>query len=183
MQAFRGTIEMFLTCCKQRVTDSSLKGVTAALGDMKNRGWVEIVPLDDDNYFIITLQRKFEKDMTPVAVNINMIAASQDIAKKYNKRKPMQLFRVWLTLNYVNLRYNGIFKNELVEELTGLSRNTILEYKKLLEQENVLTTGRRTMTDENGNKICIGQKVYINELREENRVSEDDAAALLKINN
>ena len=131
-------------------------------------------------YFVITLQRQFEKEMTPVSANINMLSTAQEIAKKYNKRKPMQLARIWITLNYVNKKNNGNFTYKYLTELTKLSANTIKEYRDILIKENVLNISYRVEEDEDTKeKICLGQTVYMNELKEENKI-EHEAEDLLK---
>lgn len=51
MQSFRGSIPMFTTACKQEPTPAALKGISEALDRLKNRGWIELIPLDADRVF------------------------------------------------------------------------------------------------------------------------------------
>lgn len=112
--------------------------------------------------------------MTPVATNINMLSTAQDVAKKYHRQKPMQIFRVWITLNYMNIKYHGNFRYEDVTKLIGLGERMIKEYRDILQQENLLSISYRTVKDpETKQKFCLGQTVHMNELRDENKITKD----------
>ena len=98
-----------------------------------------------------------------MAIGIGMINRCQELAKKYNKNSWVPLLKTWIGIQYMYDKQPFTMK-ELCD-LTGLSSYQIRESKKILEHDNLFITSKAYI----GYDTCIGSKVDLNGIYEENR--------------
>lgn len=83
MLVFRGNTDAFLSYMGKTTTAANKKAVQLALLSLKEKGYIDIIFDDIDNYFTATLKRAVEKEM---AVQIGMVKTCKTIADKHGKR-------------------------------------------------------------------------------------------------
>ena len=155
MGVFRGNAESFLEYFHLPVTPGRIKEVNAAVQELSNNEWVQVIfdTSTDDGYFILCVKRKMEED---IIVKMPYIQTCRAIMDKYNKKSFLPLLKTWLATEELQKFQPYTFAD--IEGMTGLSAYQIRESNKLLEKENVYQT-KKVYVDPT---TCLGRNVDLN---------------------
>lgn len=152
---FRGDYKTFLSYIDLKPTPANINALKTAINNLVESNYIiyEEDKSTNEGYFILSLKRKVEKDMS---VSISTIRQCKEIADNHNKRSWVPLLKTWVGIKV--LEENQPFTNRELQTLTGLSEDQILKSKKMLaENEKFLISKAYT-----SHTTCIGQNVTMN---------------------
>lgn len=162
---FRGTVDQLLDYIEVTKNEYNRQLIRDSLQDLIDAKF--IVYMDDtstdEGYFIAAVARKTERDMS---LGIEMVRHCKELSDKYNK-KFSDLIKVWTALGYAY--YHQPFTVAQLEELTGLSAYKIREAKKILLQDDLFTSSKCYIKDEDGKVYCTGQLINVNVIKGANK--------------
>lgn len=151
MSMFRGRREDFLEYIGARISADNLFKLEVAFDKLAERDL--ITSLKDEDYIIVYIKRKAEKEMK---LGIEMIQRCRMLAEKNNKRNWIPLLKVWLGMQ-VAFNEQPV-KMDRLEEITGMSYAQIRDARKILESDEIFKmqkvyTSRLT---------CVGMAIDLN---------------------
>lgn len=130
MGIYRGNIITFLKILNIDNSEVAKNVLKYNFIQMQKKGMLlYLEDYSNQNYFIVSLSRKFE---ITLGVNLEkIILTCKKIVEKNNKSDWLPLLKVWLSLSL--LEKDKIFTLKQIQEITGLSLYQIKESKNLLE--------------------------------------------------
>ena len=81
---YRGTYKTLAEYLGKPGTPANLGGISAAIENLKNKGYILMAEDDTDGYFILGLKRQVEKKI--IDLQLDMVKKSYEIAELNNKR-------------------------------------------------------------------------------------------------
>ena len=81
---YRGTYKQLLGYLKKPINDNNLGAISAAIDNLKNRGYVLFAEDDEDDYFILGLKRHVEKQV--IDIQMDLVKTCYKIAEENNKQ-------------------------------------------------------------------------------------------------
>ena len=112
-----------------------------------------ISSLKDEDYIIVYIKRKAEKEMK---LGIEMVQKCRALAEKNNKRSWIPLLKVWLGMQ-VAFDEQPV-KMSRLEEITGMSYAQIRDARKILESDEIF----RMQKVYTSRLTCIGMSIDLN---------------------
>ena len=161
MTTFYGSYEDFLKYIEVKATPANIIKLKEALYLLSDNMYIRYdIDKTNEDYFWAGLFYAVRKKM---AIGIGMIERCQRLAKENGKRSWVPLLKTWIGIQYMYDKQPFTVKQ--LCDLTGLSKYQIMESKKVLEKDNLFTTSKAYIAYD----TCIGNKVDLNGIYEENR--------------
>ena len=152
---YRGTYKQLLGYLKKPINEKNLGAISAAIDNLKNRGYVLFAEDDEDDYFILGLKRHVEKQV--IDIQMDLVKTCYKIAEENNKQSWVPLLKVYAGAMY--LHPEEPYTMEQLSALIGLPISAIRDSKKLLEENNIVKFKKEYIED---SYICLGSSADIN---------------------
>lgn len=91
------------------------------------------VDKSDSSYFVAALLHSTEETME---IGTMMEARCKVLAVKYKKRSWVQIYKIWLAIQYTYQEGIQPFTFRELSDMTGLSKHQVQDSMKILESEN-----------------------------------------------
>lgn len=154
MVTFRGSYVDFLNYVDINITDANIRMLKDALIELKKRDLIQyIVDKTDSTYFIASIYRKVEEEMS---IGIGMVKTCKQLAEKHHKRSWVPLLKTWLGVQM--LSEHQPYTVASLCAITGLSAYQVNDSNKILKESVVYRTSK-AYTDY---QRCVGQNVELN---------------------
>lgn len=154
MLVFRGSYEDFLNYIMLKPSQSNLEELKQALQDLYDNEYISYtIDKTDNNYFVAALYRKREEQMH---IGIGTVKLCKQIADAAHKRSWIPLLKTWIGMQLMSEK--GLYKQEDLVRVTGLSAYQINESRKLLEANDIFKT-TQVYADY---QRCLGSTVELN---------------------
>lgn len=159
MKVFRGTyldMAKYLEMTPRTATYNSLKDALALL---QSKGFI-LITLDED-IVVVALKRRIEREY--LNFNSELMGISKIIAAKKGIRSWVSVMKVWLAVRVAVAESVDRVVSERLQELTGLSQNTIKKCLEGLAEHDVLKSKKIIVVNENKQFVkCLGKKIELN---------------------
>ena len=137
MGVFRGNRKDFLKYIGISANKKNIKLLDPVLEDLRERNYIGFD--DDDDYIIVYVRRKIEKELQ---IGTSLIKHCKDIIHKYGKNegKLFQFIKVWIALEICI--ENAPFTDRDIVNLTGLTITQVRDVRKVLMEDNAFKLTR-----------------------------------------
>ena len=137
MGVFRGSRKDFLKYIGLPASKKNIDTLDSLLLSLRDKDFIGFDT--DENYIIIYIKRKIEKELQ---LNLDVIKYCRIIAEKNNKKgdKVIQLIKVWLAIQLCI--QNQPFVLEQVAKMTGLSLYQVRDVKQMLVADDIFRFSR-----------------------------------------
>lgn len=140
LQVYRGSYVEFLKYAQLKVDEQNIKSLKKALQILSQRDIINyVVDKTDNQYFFAGIYRKVEQDMK---IGMEMINLCKAMAEKHHKRQWVPLVKLWLAIQYLYVNNLQPYTIDQLVSMTGLSKYTITQNRKVLDAETVFNTSK-----------------------------------------
>ena len=148
MQVYRGSYYSFLRYMELDPCESNIEVLKKVLQYLADKELITYtIDKTDNTYFLAGILHKAEENMQ---IGITMEVKCRLLAVKYKKRDWVQLYKVWLAVQYTYEQNLQPFTIAEISEMTGLSDHQIRNNMKILGTEDYFnkTSAYRIFGDE-----------------------------------